>query len=365
MMSGTSADSIDVAVCTIRGSGLKSAVVLDSFLSAALDPRVAAQVQRAPNLSTREIAELDVAVAACFAGAFLQCAAGCPNSVDLIGSHGQTIYHHSRKEGARKASFQVGNGDILAVQTGLPVVSDFRVKDIALGGEGAPLTPYADAVLYGSSGKRAILNLGGIANLTVPANDLSAIIGFDTGPANAPLDRLARKLTAGAQSFDTDGRIARAGNVNEELLRALLDSDPYLKLAPPKSSGFEHYGDDFVAHAERLYGRCDSNLMATLVAFVAQSVADAITRFVPADRRPSELIVAGGGAKNPALMHELAARLAPIAVIVSDEAGVPAAAREAMAFAVLANDALFGLPTSLPGVTGAERAACLGMWSFP
>ncbi len=378
VISGTSADSIAVAACRIRGGGVPlpgrpgARVELLYYYEHAYEPAVREQVLRAGALMVRDVAELNVRVGELFADATFAAlrAASIPiGEVDLIGSHGQTLYHHSSIAGAPRATLQVGDGDQIAELTGCAVVSDFRARDIAAGGEGAPLTPFSDLILFPSTDardrrRRVILNLGGIANITVLDTDPDRVFGFDTGPANAPLDRLAVQLSDGRLSCDLDGRLARSGTVNDALLEALLNNDPFLERRPPKSTGFEMYGDDFVSRAVEAHGRKDADLMATLTEFTARSIAKALERFVT-DPATGELIVAGGGFRNPALMERIAAAVAPVPVRGSDELGVPSAAREAMGFAVLANEALLGHPTALPGVTGARYPAILGKWSFP
>jgi len=373
LLSGTSADAIDCAVCSIEGAGPPRAgnpgarVHLEAFRSAPYDPELRARVHGAARAGAREIAELHAALGDAFADAALQTLVmhGVPEeAVDLVGSHGQTVYHHS---GAPvRATLQLGDGDRIAERTGFPVISDFRARDVAAGGEGAPLTPYADLVLFAraeTKPRRAVLNLGGIANVTVLDAEPERVVAFDTGPANAPLDRLARLASDGALACDLDGKIAARGVVDLELLGELM-RHPFLAQAPPKSTGLETFGDSFVeALVRRHRGDADADLLATATAFVAASVADALRRHVPGDPI-GELVVAGGGARNPTLVACLA-RNAPYRVVPSDALGVPAHAREAMAFALLANDALYGLPTSLPRVTGARRATTLGKLSLP
>jgi anhydro-N-acetylmuramic acid kinase len=330
------------------------------------------QVFAAAEIKVRAVAELNVRVGELFAEACLAAVrdAGIdPAEVDLVGSHGQTLYHHSSVPGAPRATLQVGDGDQIAERTGMTVVSDFRTRDIAAGGEGAPLTPFSDLILYAPRGsdagrRRVVLNLGGIANITVLDADPARVVGFDTGPANTLLDRLAGQLFDGALTCDLDGRLARSGTVNEGLLRDLLEGDPFLRRSPPKSTGFEMYGEEFLARAADSHGGRDAHLMATLTEFTARSIAGALERFV-ADPPADEIIVAGGGARNPALLERIEAAVAPVPVRLSDDVGVPGAAREAMGFAVMANEALLGHPTSLPGVTGAGRPVILGKWSFP
>jgi anhydro-N-acetylmuramic acid kinase len=373
MISGTSADSIDVAICRIKGCGLASAdrpgtkVDLLHYGEEPYDLEVRRRILDVEQLDVRGIAELHVKVGDLFARACVAAVhkAGLTlQDIDLIGSHGQTVYHHSSVPGAMRATFQVGDGDVIAEATGALVVTDFRARDIAAGGEGAPISTLADLILFSSQGaaRRAVLNLGGIANITVLDSDPMRVFGFDTGPANSLLDRLARRLSRGELDCDRDGKIASVGQINEELVDTLLRTDPYLARKPPKSTGFEMYGEAFIDRAAALHGGVDANLMATLTEFTARTVAQAFSQFVP---RVDEVIVAGGGAENPALLGRIAALLAPARLLRSDDLSVPGQAREAMAFAILANEAIHGHATSLPAVTGARHGATLGKFCLP
>jgi anhydro-N-acetylmuramic acid kinase len=374
LMSGTSADSIDVAVCRMTGQGTEVGVELLHYREHAHDPEVKRRVVGIAGLAVRGVAELHVMVGEAFAAACLSTieeAGLSPQDIDLIGSHGQTVYHHSGVAGALRATLQVGDGDVIAVRTGRSVISDFRAHDVAAGGEGAPLSPIADRVLFGrgQSGnpprRRAILNLGGIANLTVLDDDPARVFGFDTGPANAPLDRLARRLSSGALACDRDGQIARAGHIDEPMLAELLEHDAFLTRRPPKSTGFEMYGDAFVDRAMGRHGGADADLMATLTEFVARTVAIGIRQCDALGPPIEEIVAAGGGVRNPVLMERIAALIAPVPVRRSDELGVPSDAREAMAFAVLADMTLRGSAAMLPPVTGADAPKLLGKLSFP
>jgi anhydro-N-acetylmuramic acid kinase len=373
LMSGTSADSIDVAICRLNGQRREIGVDLIHYGEYAHDPEVKHQVLQAADLNLRAIAELNVLLGEAFARACLLSlkeASISPTDIDLIGSHGQTVYHHSGVAGARRATLQLGDGDTIAVRTGRYVISDFRSRDIAAGGEGAPLSPIADTILFagfkaGVRCRRAILNLGGIANLTVLDDDPARVFGFDTGPANAPLDRLARKISGGELTCDRDGRLAQAGRVNEPLLAELLEKDLFLARRPPKSTGFEMYGDAFVAGAAERHGGFDTDLMATLTEFTARTIALGLQQCAQLGPPLEEVVVAGGGVKNPALMDRIAAMIAPIPVQQSDELGVPSDAREAMAFALLADMTLRGMTACLPPVTGATAPKLLGKLSFP
>lgn len=374
LMSGTSADSIDAAVCRMTGQGDRVAAELLHYCEHPHDAEVRRRVIGISGLDVRGVAELHVLVGEAFASACLATLAEAgiaPRDVDLIGSHGQTVYHHSGIAGAIRATLQVGDADVIAERTACPVISDFRARDVASGGEGAPLSPIADAVLFGgrpgkgSMPRRAILNLGGIANLTVLDDDPARVFGFDTGPANAPLDRLARRISGGMLDRDVDGRLARSGRVDEAMLAELLDGDPFVARRAPKSTGFEMYGDAFVDRAIERHGGADADLMATLTEFVARTVALGIRQCGELGPPVEEIVAAGGGVHNPVLMERIAALIAPVPVRRSDELGVPSDAREAMAFAVLADMTLRGMPAYLPPVTGAGAPRLLGKLSFP
>ncbi len=368
LMSGTSTNDVDIAVCEIAGAGRGAQVHLRHHGVVPYEPALQAAVRSALSATTRQVAELHAELGRFFAEGLRSVIASSGfdlSGIDLIGSHGQTVYHHSAMPGASRVTLQLGDGDVIAERLSVAVISDFRTRDIAAGGEGAPLTPYADDVLFGSTPGRAVLNLGGIANITILSSVPSDVRGFDVGPANAPLDRLARLLTKGAQAFDPDGSLARRGVVRRDVLQQLLTSDQFLLRPPPKSSGVEVYGDPFVERLIALHGGLSEDVLATATEFVAMAVRDACHRFVQPVTPITELILAGGGARNRFLRERLSALLAPCQVRTSDALGVPAEAREAMAFALLANDALLGLPTNIPNVTGANRAAVLGKLSFP
>lgn len=370
-ISGTSMDAIKVAICRIRGAGIsgpnRAEAELINLGTVPYSKDTKTALYRSLDFHTQEIAEWNVKIGEIFADAILQTineAKLKKNDVDLIGSHGQTLYHHSSRKNVIKVSFQIGDGDVIAERTGLPVVFDFRSRDIAVGGEGAPLTPYSDLVLYRAKPgiRRVILNLGGVANVTLLDDDPSKVIGFDTGPANGPLDRLARVISKGDVAFDIDSKIANRGKVNQTLLSELLNNDAYLKTPPPKSTGFEMYGDEFIEKLIKIHGKADENLLATVTEFVAQSIGDAFKRYLP--QPIDEVVIAGGGGLNPTLKERIAAAVAPAKLFMSDDLGVISMAREAMAFAIFANDALAGLPTNLPSVTGSKALRVLGKLAF-
>jgi anhydro-N-acetylmuramic acid kinase len=290
-----------------------------------------------------------------------------PEEVSVIGSHGQTTV--SDMTDGRLAGFpaystlQLASPAVIAERTGVTVVADFRARDIAAGGRGAPLVPLVDVLLYTRPGHtRALLNLGGIANLTlIPASSNPArVIGFDTGPANMPLDTLMRLTSGGALTVDRDGRVAEAGKVNSDVLQRLLEH-PFLHRAPPKATGSEEFGEGFVAGLLATYPRVRrEDLMATLVRFAAIAVAEGLRLWAPGGEVPEEVLVSGGGTHNRALMRELAHALGPIPLRTIDEVGGQADAKEAMAFAVLGYLTLRGRAGNLPSVTGATGPVPLG-----
>jgi anhydro-N-acetylmuramic acid kinase len=253
------------------------------------------------------------------------------------------------------------------------VISDFRSADVAAGGQGAPLVPYADWCLLTHATKcRAIQNIGGIANVTyLPANaEKSEVTGFDTGPGNMLIDRAVAHETMGQTNFDENGRYARQGHVQFDILERLLNH-PFLLKLPPKSAGREQFGEAYfqtllaeMSH-ENLWLRpfFPYNAVATLTAFTAYSIADAYERFLP--RKPDEVVVGGGGARNPVLMQMLRERLSSTTVLIHEDVGLNSDAKEAIAFAVMANETMLGHPSNLPSVTGASRPAVLGKITLP
>jgi len=273
--------------------------------------------------------------------------------VDAVASNGQTIFHQGRR-----ATLQIGDAATIAALTGCAVISDFRTADIAQGGEGAPLVPWADWRLFGDRREwRVALNLGGIANLTFlpPGRTPAGVWGFDTGPGNMACDALMREISGGQQSYDRNGVIACRGTPDPALLRALLQH-PYFRRRAPKSCGREQFGADYVAQIRRRWPRlAPEDLMAMLVELTAETVARGL-RQAP----PCTVIVAGGGGHNRALMDALRRRAPGYSFAPSDDYGVPAQAREAMAFALLGVAHLRRQPANLPRVTGARRQVVLG-----
>ncbi|MCE5310040.1 MAG: anhydro-N-acetylmuramic acid kinase [Acidobacteriales bacterium] len=353
LMSGTSLDGIDVAIVDIARGRHRTV----SFATRPYPARVREMILGVSNAEThtREIARLNVLLGELYAGAILH--AGVPlSSIDLIGCHGQTIYH----EGG-VATLQIGEAAVIAERLRKPVVSDFRPRDIAAGGQGAPLVPYVDYLLFKNARKgRVALNIGGIANITaIPANGASEdVIAFDTGPGNMVVDALVSRHTHGRETFDRDGRFAGRGKVDTKLLRRLLN-DAYYCGRPPKSAGREQYGAEFIERLDRA-GLSFFDRVATATALTAAAVAEGVRRWVIPKFAVQELIVSGGGAHNPRMMAYLAAFLKGVRVTTSAEFGIDVDAKEAIAFALLAYETWRGRAGSLTSATGARRPVILG-----
>jgi anhydro-N-acetylmuramic acid kinase len=367
LMSGTSADGVDAALVEwpkgVRERPLRLRAFRQDPFPLALQRRIhdLAAGRVAAGEALAELSSLDVELGERFAasaGALAEDAGVALDQVDAIASHGQTVAHHP----ARHATLQIGDPSVIAERTGCTTVADFRPRDLALGGEGAPLAPFFHhAAFADASEARAVLNLGGIANLTwLPRGGRAEdVIAFDVGPANTLIDGVVRTLSGGREGFDRDGARASRGHPDPDLLARLLDDD-FLRRPPPKSTGRERYGlaeAEALAHEWSRAGRSEDDLVASLVAFSVEAIRRACREFLAA---PARLLVGGGGAENPVVMAELARALAPARVEPMDAAGVPARACEAMAFALLGRNALLGRPNHLPRCTGASRAAVLG-----
>jgi anhydro-N-acetylmuramic acid kinase len=363
-ISGTSADGIDIALCKFSGPPEELLATQCVFSNTyQYSDALQKKIRSVKTLSIEDVSQINFEIGKAFAEALLKAEKDSGITFDISGSHGQTVYHHSGTT-PLKTTLQLGCGDVISHLTNRPCIHDFRAKDIICGGEGAPLTPATDFFLFRSKDtKRAILNLGGIANITIFGDSLVATQGFDTGPANAPLDRLVRIFTKNKEPFDTDGKIAARSKVDKELLEKLLKDDAFLNKKPPKSAGFENYGDDFVEKLKTLHGKIDENLIATTTRFVTESIARAIKDFVPVTI--DELLVAGGGAKNLTIMKWLQEALPHVKVKNFSEVGVPDSAREAMAFAFLAYLFIHSYALNLSGITGATSESILGKLSIP
>lgn len=351
IMSGTSLDGIDVAIVDIAGTRVRTIAHKTSPWPAAVRARILA-VSNA-QCTTAAVSRLNFELGELYAKAFL--AVGAKHKVQLIGCHGQTIFH----EGVN--TLQIGEASVIAERTGIPVISDFRTRDIAAGGQGAPLVPFADYLLFRSPRiNRVALNIGGIANITVlPAGvSESGVIAFDTGPGNMVIDQLTERLTNGRRHYDRDGAIAARGRIDKLILDSLL-KDKYFTKKPPKSAGREQYGVEFL---EKLGNNLPiEDLIATATAFTAATIAQAIERFAP---NTQEVIAAGGGVHNRQLMAQLAAFLPNARLTTTQEFGVDPDAKEAIAFAILAYRSWRRKSGNMPSATGARKPVVLGKLTF-
>ncbi len=352
VMSGTSLDGIDVAVVEIRARGVE----MVGFQTMPYPPAVREAILEVSNTvtTTAAISRLNYRLAELYARA-VQRALRRFGPVKLIGCHGQTVYH----EGARN-TLQLGEAAVLAERTGLPVVSNFRARDIAAGGQGAPLVPFTDYLLFRDRRRmRIALNIGGIANITAipPHAGPNDVVAFDTGPGNMVIDALAREYSRGKLTCDRGGRIAAAASVNRPLLQGLV-RDPYYRRKPPKSAGREQFGAEFVDRL-KASGLPLEDLIATATVLTALTVSMGV-RQVAETGQPADLIVSGGGVHNPQIMAHLASLLPGITVASSADYGIDPDAKEAIAFAILAYETWRGRPSNLPSATGARRPVPLG-----
>ena len=379
LMSGTSADGIDVALARISGAPPHLNAKLLGHTSFNFPPALRKEILRVAEqqpISAGELSQLNFRLGHIYADTIL---AACkrfqvaPKRIDLVGNHGQTIFHQGRPSnffGKPIAStLQIGESSVIAARTGITTVSDFRPADMALGGQGAPLVPYVDYLLYRHPKLgRVSLNLGGIANITViPASAKpSQVFAFDTGPANMLIDGLVQHFTHERQRFDKNARLAQSGRSIPRLINELM-KDPYLKLAPPKSTGREYYGRDYVQRLlvlGRKHQTKPNDLIRAATIFTALSTVDALNRFVLRKQRIQQLIVSGGGVHNPLVLAQLSAALPGVEVLPSSHFGVREDAKEAFAFAVLAYETFHQRPANLPSATGARGPAILGKISY-
>ncbi len=382
-MSGTSADGINVALLRIGGRGLRTRFRLLAHRQYAYPREVRRAVltaMNAPSARVANLARLNFLLGELYAEAVQTAMRSAKvRSVDLVGCHGQTIYHQGERApflGRRIATtWQTGEGSVVAARVGAPVVSDFRPADMAAGGKGAPLVPFLDYLVYRHPRRGRILqNLGGIANLTAipPGAGLEEVIAFDTGPGNMVIDALMELLYG--RSYDREGRVAARGRVLEDVLAKLL-RHPFFGRRPPKTAGREEFGREFVARVMRLCrGARKQDLVATATALTARSIGLAMRRLVLATetqrRREKkgykDFVVSGGGTGNRVLMKLLEAEVQQLGLSMrnSDEFGVPSEAKEAVAFAVLAYQTWLRQPGNVPSATGARRAVVLGKVSF-
>ncbi|HEX2914321.1 MAG TPA: anhydro-N-acetylmuramic acid kinase [Chloroflexia bacterium] len=371
LMSGTSVDGVDVALCRFEESLDRPGEIEFELLHYSEEPHpleIKAQVFEAfrEEAGPAELCELNFALGEVFAAATLNSlrAGGfSPAQLDLVASHGQTIYHQVAA-GRRKSTLQMAEAAVIAERTGVTTAYDFRTADMTAGGQGAPLVPYFDLLFFTHPTRyRALQNIGGIGNVTfIPAGAApDKVLAFDTGPGNSLIDHAARYFSHGELQYDKNGEMARGGNIHPGWLDELL-SHPYFEAPAPKSTGRELFGDAYCDNAIRRaseLGLSPADTMATLTAFTAKSIALGIRRFKP-EGRLDELIVSGGGARNPVLMEMLAEWLPGVEVAHHDKFGIKAEAKEAVAFALMGYELLRNRPANVPACTGATRPVLLG-----
>ena len=382
LMSGTSVDGIDVALVRIAASITDNAAHarLENFFTVPFPSAVRAEVLRiaeGTRVSPGEISQLNFRLGRAFGEAALHACRKFrvdPRRLSVIGSHGQTVFHQGRPSrflGENISStLQIGEPAVIAAITGVITVGDFRPADMAVGGQGAPLVPFVDYLLYRDPRRgRAVLNIGGIANVTIIPKAASphSVIAFDTGPGNMVIDALVHHFTRGRRSFDAEAQMASRGHLLPALVNSLL-AENYFRQAPPKSAGREQYGKAYVekilAWGRRHRARPE-DLVRTATIVTALSIADALHRWVLPRTSLSQLIVSGGGARNPLILAQLSAALGGTEVLTTEELGLPGDAKEAFIFALLADETLHGRPSNLPSATGARRPALLGKICYP
>jgi anhydro-N-acetylmuramic acid kinase len=378
VMSGTSADGINVALVRITSSRSPAGTPGLHFLAHAEYPypkqvrRAVLAAMNSTTASVAELARLNFLLAELYAEAVLATQRRFHLKAELVGCHGQTLYHQGETApflGRRlAATWQTGEGAAVAARVGVPVVSDFRPADMAAGGKGAPLVPFLDFLLYRDSRVgRIVQNIGGIANLTAipPGAPPNEVVAFDTGPGNMLIDAVTDQLFG--KAFDRDGRIAGSGAVLDPLISDVMRGS-FFRRKPPKTAGREEFGREFAQNFVRRCGRVGKrDIVSTATALTARSIADALRRFViHRTGTYRDFIISGGGASNPTLMAMLANELRPLGLQIrtSDEFGLPSEAKEAAAFALLAFQTWNRKPSNVPSATGAKRPAILGKISY-
>ncbi len=373
LMSGTSADGVDAALVEIRGHGLSTQIDLITFDTFPFDAEIRTRIFNLFHPETSrvdEICEMNFLIGELFAQASLtlvERAQLCTDDIDLIGSHGQTIYHLPPQEGMLHipSTLQIGEPAVIAHRTGIPTIADFRVADVAAGGQGAPIVPYVDFLLFRRADETiALQNIGGISNVTlIPAGaNARDVIASDTGPGNMIIDALVEIVTDGTQRYDPSGQFAAQGKICESLLTEWL-RHPFLAIKPPKTTGREVFGAQFARQALKqgeAAGVSPFDVIATITEFTAQTIFDYYGRFLLPNHCIHTIYISGGGVHNMTLMQRLKSLFHPTPLRSIDSDGMPSDAKEAVAFAILANEAVHANPTNLPQVTGASLPKVLG-----
>ncbi|GAB6613499.1 MULTISPECIES: anhydro-N-acetylmuramic acid kinase AnmK [Bacillus] len=375
VMSGTSLDGIDVALVRIEGSGVESKVKPIHFTTVPFCNDMKNEIQQAlsiENSNVQLICSLNFKLGLCFAGAVKEVCkeAKFPlGQLDVIGSHGQTIYHQPKQDGTMiPSTLQIGEPAVIAYETKTTVISNFRTMDMAAGGQGAPLVPYSEIILYRHRTKNRLLqNIGGISNVTVIPSQLSdkSVIAFDTGPGNMVMDEVCQRLFQ--LPYDQNGKIAKQGVVVEEILTYCM-SHPFLKMNPPKSTGREQFGEEFVSELlKRFEKHSKENILTTVTMFTASSIVYHYKEFILPYYEIDEVILGGGGSYNDTLVEMIRHGLKEekCTLFLQEDIGYSSEAKEAIAFAILANETYHRNPSNVPSATGATQSVVLGNITFP
>lgn len=378
LMSGTSLDGIDAVMVRITGHGIRTEINEEKFKTYPYPSIVRQRLLEIAENNTsciEEVCKMNFLLGNLFADAALKLINECgytPADIDLIGSHGQTLWHAPVKENYLgfdiSSTLQLGEGAVIAEKTKSLTISDFRVRDVAAGGQGAPLVPYTEYLLYGGKEHNVcLLNLGGIANITILEKDapLSKLIAFDTGPANMLIDKAVSILTGGIHTYDKDGEMASAGKFSADLFSFICENDNYTFSPPPKTTGREKYSASYaskILNYAKWHAISDNDVIRTLSEYTAWTVAYSIEHYSPV--KIDTLIVNGGGASNPAIMAALQEKCRGCTVMTGWQAGINPDAKEATAFAILANEALFESENNALGATGAEHQVVMGKLNF-
>ncbi|KEK23537.1 anhydro-N-acetylmuramic acid kinase AnmK [Bacillus gaemokensis] len=374
LMSGTSLDGIDVALVHVEGSGEDAKVELIHFITVPFSKEIKSEIQQAQSLETSHvqlICSLNFKLGLCFANAVKMICkqADFPiEQLDLIGSHGQTIYHQPFQDGKMVSStLQIGEAAVIAYETATTVISNFRTMDMAAGGQGAPLVPYSELILYRDATKNRILqNIGGIGNVTVIPSRVSKqeVIAFDTGPGNMVIDEVCQQLFQ--QPFDKNGELARQGEVVNEMLSYCMNH-PFFITVPPKSTGREQFGKEFTDELlKRFKEHRKEDIVTTVTMFTAASIVHHYREFIFPHYHIDEVILGGGGSYNMALVEMIKEGLKEdCKVCIQEDLGYSSEAKEAIAFAVLANETYHRNPNNVPSATGARESVVLGNITFP
>ena len=375
VMSGTSLVGIDVALVRIEGSGVDSKVKLIHFTTVPFCNDIKSEIQQAlsiENSNVQLICSLNFKLGLCFANAVKEVCKEANFSLeqlDLIGSHGQTIYHQPKPEGNMIAStLQIGEPAVIAYDTNTTVISNFRTMDMAAGGQGAPLVPYSEVILYRDPSKNRLLqNIGGIGNVTVIPSQKSDqnVIAFDTGPGNMIIDEVCQRLFQ--LPYDQNGEIAEQGEVVDEILTYCMNH-PFLKMNPPKSTGREQFGEEFVSQLLKRYEKYSKeNILTTVTMFTASSIVYHYKEFILPYYEIAEVILGGGGSYNDTLVEMIRYGLKDekCTIFIQEDIGYSSEAKEAIAFAILANETYHRNPSNVPSATGAKKSVVLGNVTYP